>query len=225
MCHQSQSISTFRTLPSSRKSGAQLRISPSGLPPTRKAATFSAPLRGHRPHSPAPWREPTAPGGKLVRRPHVLATWSCCRWALDGLVVLHKWREIGIHVPLGPICGASLRQAWPQHLQREVDMHISLGASLLAVKGYAAREVGETYTYARQLGEHLAEPHQLFPILRGLWWFCPVWLGADGLCTPQVSPMWHASIRPHRPQRHSPLHHPRHCPHRPRPYPLLGHPI
>jgi predicted ATPase len=57
----------------------------------------------------------------------------------------------------------------PQRLQREVDMLIALGASLLAVKGYAASEVGETYTYARQLCQHLADPYQLFPVLRGLW--------------------------------------------------------
>jgi predicted ATPase len=57
----------------------------------------------------------------------------------------------------------------PQRLQREVDMYIALGASLLAVKGYAAAEVGETYTYARQLCEHLDDPHQLVPVLRGLW--------------------------------------------------------
>src|SRR5207249_2422214 len=55
----------------------------------------------------------------------------------------------------------------PQRLQREVDMLIALGASLLAVKGWAAPEVGETYTYARQLCEHLDDPHQLFPVLRG----------------------------------------------------------
>src|SRR5262249_58917117 len=41
--------------------------------------------------------------------------------------------------------------------------------SLLAVKGYGAAEVGETYTSARQLCEHLDDPHQLFPVLRGLW--------------------------------------------------------
>jgi len=29
--------------------------------------------------------------------------------------------------------------------------------------------VGETYTSARQLCEHLDNPHQLFPVLRGLW--------------------------------------------------------
>jgi class 3 adenylate cyclase/predicted ATPase/ABC-type dipeptide/oligopeptide/nickel transport system ATPase component len=57
----------------------------------------------------------------------------------------------------------------PQRLQREVDMHIALGASLLAVTGYGAAEVGETYTRAQHLCEHLDNPQQLFPVLRGLW--------------------------------------------------------
>jgi predicted ATPase len=57
----------------------------------------------------------------------------------------------------------------PQRLQREVDMLIALGVSLNASKGQAAREVGETYTRARQLCQHLENPHQLFPVLRGLW--------------------------------------------------------
>jgi predicted ATPase len=57
----------------------------------------------------------------------------------------------------------------PQRLQREVDMHIALGASLIATKGYAAPEVGETYTYAQQLCQHLEDPYQRFPVLRGLW--------------------------------------------------------
>ena len=57
----------------------------------------------------------------------------------------------------------------PERLQREVTCYIALGASLLATKGYAAPEVGETYTYARQLCQHLEDPHQLFPVLRGLW--------------------------------------------------------
>src|SRR5262249_21497647 len=46
---------------------------------------------------------------------------------------------------------------------------ITLGASLLAVKGFAAREVGETYTYAQQLCHHLEDPLRLFAVLRGLW--------------------------------------------------------
>src|SRR5439155_4960699 len=53
----------------------------------------------------------------------------------------------------------------PERTQREVDMLIALGASLLAVKGYAAGEVRETYTYAQQLCQHLEEPDQLFPVL------------------------------------------------------------
>jgi class 3 adenylate cyclase len=57
----------------------------------------------------------------------------------------------------------------PQRLQREVDIHITLGASLLATKGYAAPEVGEIYTSARQLCHHLDDPQRLFPVLRGLW--------------------------------------------------------
>src|SRR5262249_4486963 len=57
----------------------------------------------------------------------------------------------------------------PERRQREVDMHIALGASLLATKGYAAPEVGEIYMSARHLCEHLDEPLQLFPVLRGLW--------------------------------------------------------
>ena len=48
-------------------------------------------------------------------------------------------------------------------------MLIALGASLIATKGYAAPEVGQTYTHARQLCQHLEDPHQLFPVLRGLW--------------------------------------------------------
>jgi predicted ATPase len=68
--------------------------------------------------------------------------------------------------------GLALLQTLPEILertQREVDMLIALGASLLAVKGYGAAEVGETYTYARQLCQYLDDPQRLFPVLRGLW--------------------------------------------------------
>ena len=47
-------------------------------------------------------------------------------------------------------------------------MHIALGVSLRATKGYAAPEVGEIYTRARQLCQPLEDPQQLFPVLRGL---------------------------------------------------------
>jgi len=68
--------------------------------------------------------------------------------------------------------GLQLLQMLPEtseRTQREVDMRIALGASLLTTKGYAAPEVQQTYTRARQLCEHLEAPHQLFPVLRGLW--------------------------------------------------------
>ena len=68
--------------------------------------------------------------------------------------------------------GLALLQTLPEtreRVQREVDMHITLGASLLATKGQAAPEVGQTYSRARQLCEHLEDPYQLFPVLRGLW--------------------------------------------------------
>jgi len=57
----------------------------------------------------------------------------------------------------------------PQRLQREVDMHITLGASLIATKSAAAPEVEQTYTHARQLCERLEVSQQFFPVLRGLW--------------------------------------------------------
>src|SRR5262249_34507711 len=55
-----------------------------------------------------------------------------------------------------------------ERTQREVDMQIALGASLIATKGQAAPEVGQTYTRARQLCQLLDNPPQLFPVLRGL---------------------------------------------------------
>jgi predicted ATPase len=57
----------------------------------------------------------------------------------------------------------------PHRVQREIDLLIVLGTSLLATKGFAAPEVGETYTRARQLCQHLEDPHQLFPVVRGLY--------------------------------------------------------
>jgi predicted ATPase/DNA-binding winged helix-turn-helix (wHTH) protein len=59
--------------------------------------------------------------------------------------------------------------ATPERLQREVDMQIALGASLLATHGYAAPEVGALYAAAQQRCAQLDAPHQRFPVLRGLW--------------------------------------------------------
>jgi predicted ATPase len=56
-----------------------------------------------------------------------------------------------------------------ERVQQEVDMLIALGTSLRATKGNAASDVGQIYARARHLCQHLAEPQQLFPALRGLW--------------------------------------------------------
>ena len=48
----------------------------------------------------------------------------------------------------------------PQRLQREVDMHIHLGSITACHQGYAAPEVGEIYTSARQLCHHLEDPQR-----------------------------------------------------------------
>jgi TOMM system kinase/cyclase fusion protein len=57
----------------------------------------------------------------------------------------------------------------PERIQQELLLHIALGVSLIATKGWAAPEVGEAYTSAQQLCQHLEDPYQLFPVLRGLW--------------------------------------------------------
>jgi class 3 adenylate cyclase len=59
----------------------------------------------------------------------------------------------------------------PECTQHQVEMYLALGASLIAAKGYTAPEVEQTYTRARHLCQHLAEPQQLFPVLRGLWMY------------------------------------------------------
>jgi hypothetical protein len=113
------------------------------------------------------------------QQPELLA-YHCTGAGLTGKAV-HYWQQAGqraikrsAHVEaINHLrTGLALLQTFPETLervQREVDMLISLGASLTATKGYAAPEVGETYTRARQLCEHLEAPHQFFPVLRGLW--------------------------------------------------------
>jgi predicted ATPase len=59
----------------------------------------------------------------------------------------------------------------PERAQREIMMQIALGGPLIATKGYAAPEVGLTYTRARELCQQVGETPQIFPVLRGLWAF------------------------------------------------------
>lgn len=56
-------------------------------------------------------------------------------------------------------------------LQSELELQITLGSALMAVKGYSSPEVGKAYARARDLCQQVGETPQLFAILRGLWGF------------------------------------------------------
>jgi predicted ATPase/class 3 adenylate cyclase len=59
----------------------------------------------------------------------------------------------------------------PARVQLELDMQMTRGPALMAVKGQAAPEVEQTYTRARELCRQMAGTPQLFPVLWGLWRF------------------------------------------------------
>ncbi|HSB09554.1 MAG TPA: protein kinase [Blastocatellia bacterium] len=56
-----------------------------------------------------------------------------------------------------------------ERAQKELAMRMTLGVSLMAIKGFAAPEVEETYSRARQLCQQIGESIHLFPALWGLW--------------------------------------------------------
>jgi predicted ATPase len=56
----------------------------------------------------------------------------------------------------------------PQRTQQELEFQIALGNALVAAKGFAAPEVGQTYRQARALCQQMGEPPQLFSVLHGL---------------------------------------------------------
>jgi predicted ATPase len=59
----------------------------------------------------------------------------------------------------------------PERTQRELALQTTLGPALLAMKGYAAPEVGEVYARARELCQQVGETPQIFPTLYGLYYF------------------------------------------------------
>ena len=70
--------------------------------------------------------------------------------------------------------GIELLRALPdthERAQTELALQISLGAPLIAAKGYAAMESREVYARARELCIQVGQTRQLFPVLRGLWGF------------------------------------------------------
>jgi class 3 adenylate cyclase/predicted ATPase len=59
----------------------------------------------------------------------------------------------------------------PERRRHELLLNITLGAPLLATKGYAAQEVGKVFTRARELCSYMEDTPQLFQVLQGLWGF------------------------------------------------------
>jgi TOMM system kinase/cyclase fusion protein len=59
----------------------------------------------------------------------------------------------------------------PERIAHELTLLMALGRALIATKGYAASEVGATYTRARALCQQGVQSPQLFPVLFGLWQF------------------------------------------------------
>lgn len=53
--------------------------------------------------------------------------------------------------------------------KHELVLRTTLGPALIATRGYAASEVVDAYTRARELCQELGETPQLFPVLFGLW--------------------------------------------------------
>jgi class 3 adenylate cyclase/tetratricopeptide (TPR) repeat protein len=57
----------------------------------------------------------------------------------------------------------------PERHQQELELRVTLGPSVMALKGWGAPEVGEVYVRARELCAQIAESPQLIPVLYGLW--------------------------------------------------------
>jgi predicted ATPase len=58
-----------------------------------------------------------------------------------------------------------------ERARQELDMQVTLGPVLMAVKGQFSPETQQAYARARELCQHVGETPQLFPVLHGLWRF------------------------------------------------------
>src|SRR5207249_8328869 len=59
----------------------------------------------------------------------------------------------------------------PERDRLELQAQLCIGAILIATRGYAATEVEEAYSRARELCQQIGDKSHLFPALRGLWAF------------------------------------------------------
>ena len=59
----------------------------------------------------------------------------------------------------------------PERARQELGLHITLGVPLIATEGYAASDVGNAYTRAREVCRQLGETPEISQVLWGLWTF------------------------------------------------------
>ena len=59
----------------------------------------------------------------------------------------------------------------PERVLQELNVQITLGEALIAVKGYAASEVEHVYVRAQELCQQVGEASQIWDALGGLWNF------------------------------------------------------
>jgi class 3 adenylate cyclase/tetratricopeptide (TPR) repeat protein len=94
-------------------------------------------------------------------------------WQQAGQCALERsaYVEAIRHLTKGLEALKALPDPTPERLRQELDLLIALGPALKATRGYATPEVEQTYARARTLGAQIGETPQLFPALRGLWWY------------------------------------------------------
>jgi len=93
-------------------------------------------------------------------------------WLKAGQQAVHRFadREAVGHLKKGLGVLLTLPDT-PERARLELTLQTSLGPALMAIKGYAAPEVGNAYRRARDLCQELKEITQLFPVLWGLWMY------------------------------------------------------
>jgi tetratricopeptide (TPR) repeat protein len=91
-----------------------------------------------------------------------LAGQQAARHSAHADAVAHLTTALAL-LPTLPDTAARARQ--------ELSLHLSLGTSWMATKGYGAAEVEQTYTHAQELSLKVGEPLQITQVLFGLWAF------------------------------------------------------
>jgi predicted ATPase len=93
-------------------------------------------------------------------------------WQRAGQHALQRsaYVEAASHVTKGLDVLTSLTDT-SARTQHELDLQITLGPALIALKGYTAPDVERTYARARELCQQVGETPRLFPVLVGLWKF------------------------------------------------------